>query len=101
MSACNIIVDSCSYFRLAQSIQPLLKKAFGKEKHCLGVIEELDREYEKNPALKRKFKEHTGRQYLGRFHAIQIVRTLPDFNRLRRFETFARFCRKLECMETA
>ena len=28
MSACNIIVDSCSYFRLAQSIRPLLKKAF-------------------------------------------------------------------------
>ena len=55
MPACNIIVDSCSYFRLAQSIRPLLKKAFGKEKHCLGVSEELDREYERNPALKQKF----------------------------------------------
>ena len=47
MSACNIIVDSCSYFRLAQSIKPLLKISFGREKHCLGVIDELDKEYER------------------------------------------------------
>ena len=55
MGACNIIVDSCSYFRLAQSIRPLLKEPFGKKGHCLGVIEELDKEYEKNPTLKQKF----------------------------------------------
>lgn len=55
MPTCNIIVDSCSYFRLAQSIRPLLKTPFGKEKHRLGVIEELDKEYEKNPTLKHKF----------------------------------------------
>ena len=55
MPACNIIVDSCSYFRLAQSIHPLLKNPFGKEKHCLGVIKELDEEYQKNPSLKHKF----------------------------------------------
>ena len=55
MPVCNIIVDSCSYFRLAQSIRPLLKNPFGKEKHCLGVIAELDKEYGKNPTLKNKF----------------------------------------------
>lgn len=55
MPSCNIIVDSCSYFRLAQSIHPLLKEPFGKEKHCLGVIKELDEEYQKNPSLKHKF----------------------------------------------
>ena len=55
MAACNIIVDSCSYFRLAQSILPFLKVSFGEEKYCLGVIEELDREYKKNPTLKSKF----------------------------------------------
>lgn len=64
MPTCNIIVDSCSYFRLAQSIRPLLKTPFGKEKHCLGVIKDLDKEYEKNPILKHKFfwvnqKEYT------------------------------------------
>ncbi|MBW1817323.1 MAG: DNA-binding protein, partial [Deltaproteobacteria bacterium] len=55
MPSCNIIVDSCSYFRLTQSIRPLLKTSFGREKHCLGVIEELDKEYEKSPTLKNKF----------------------------------------------
>lgn len=47
MPVCNIIVDSCAYFRLAQSVRPLLKIPFGKEKHCLGVIQELDDEYRK------------------------------------------------------
>ena len=55
MPSCNIIVDSCSYFRLAQNIRPLLKNPFGRKKYCLGVIEELDKEYEKNPTLKNKF----------------------------------------------
>ncbi len=55
MTACNIITDSCSYFRLAQSIRPLWKTSFGREKLCLGVIEELDKEYEKSPTLKNKF----------------------------------------------
>ena len=55
MPSCNIIIDSCSYFRLAQSIRPLLKIPFGREKDCLGVIEELDKEYEKSPTLKNKF----------------------------------------------
>jgi hypothetical protein len=55
MSACNIIVDSCSYFRLAQNIHPLLKTPFGEKKYCLGVIQELDEEYQKNPSLKHKF----------------------------------------------
>ncbi|MBN2126633.1 MAG: DNA-binding protein [Deltaproteobacteria bacterium] len=55
MPACNIIVDSCSYFRLARSIRPLLKTPFGKKKYCLGVIQELDKEYEKSPTLKNKF----------------------------------------------
>lgn len=57
----------------------------------------------KNPkkALIKKFKEHLGRPYSDRLHAIQIVRALPDHNRLRRLSTFDRFCQKLGCMETA
>lgn len=63
MPGCNIIVDSCSYFRLAKSIQPLLKTPFGKGNYCLGVIEELDKEYEKSPTLKRKFFWVNEREY--------------------------------------
>ena len=79
-----------------------LSSVLSTQAHPVRVRHYNNAEQIKNPkkALKRKFKEHTGRQYLDRFHAIQIVRALPDFNRLRRLETFARFCRKLECMET-
>lgn len=55
MPSCNIIVDSCSYFRLARGVRPLLKIVFGRRKYCLGVIEELDKEYKKSPTLKNKF----------------------------------------------
>lgn len=51
----TILVDSCSYFRLAQTIHPLLKKPFCEENHVLGVIKELNLEYNKNPSLKHKF----------------------------------------------
>jgi len=51
----TILVDSCSYFRLAQSIHPLLKRPFCEEKHFLGVIKELNQEYQRNPSLKHKF----------------------------------------------
>jgi len=41
--------------------------------------------------LGRLFKRHTGTLYTDRYHAIQIVRNLPDLNRLRRVPAFARF----------
>ncbi|MBN1906583.1 MAG: DNA-binding protein [Deltaproteobacteria bacterium] len=53
--ACNILVDSCAYFRLAHSIHPLLNVEFGEEKHKLGVIQELQNEYDKSPTLQSKF----------------------------------------------
>jgi hypothetical protein len=66
--------------------------------HHVGNPEQM-----KNPkkALNRRFKEHLGRPYSDRLHAIQIIRALPDHNRLRRLSTFARFCQTLGCMETA
>jgi len=51
----SVIVDSCSYFRLAQSISPLLKTPFCDNKFVLGVIKDLHEEYKKNPTLKNKF----------------------------------------------
>lgn len=53
--SCNVLVDSCSYFRLAQSIDPLLKTPFCEEGYTLGVIKELNEEYNKSPKLKHKF----------------------------------------------
>ena len=79
-----------------------LSAVLSTEAHPVRVRHVRNPEQMKNPkkALNRRFKKYRGRRYSDSFHAIQIVRALPDFNRLRRLETFARFCRKLECMET-
>ena len=56
--------------------------------HAVKIRHVRNAEQMRNPkkALNRKFKEHIGRQYSDRFHAIQIVRALPDLKRLRRLE---------------
>ena len=59
----KILVDSCSYFRLAQNIHPLLKTPFCEEKHVLGVITDLNSEYNRNPALRNKFYWVKEREY--------------------------------------
>jgi len=45
--------------------------------------------------LNRIFKEHSGRRYNDMIHARKIVKRLPDFNRIRRCSTFARFALKV------
>ena len=44
MPQSKILIDSNVYFRLAQSIRPLLQVEFGKEKYCLYVIKGLQEE---------------------------------------------------------
>jgi len=51
----EILVDSNSYFRLAQSIHPLLKCEFGKPRYCLYVTKELQEEYDRSPRLNNSF----------------------------------------------
>jgi len=51
----TVLVDTCSYFRLAQSINPLLKTPFCEEGYILGVIKNLHEEYKQSPRLKSKF----------------------------------------------
>lgn len=55
MTESSILLDSNTYFRLAQSIRPLLNIRFGDENNCLYVLKELQDEYEKNPRLKNSF----------------------------------------------
>ena len=45
--------------------------------------------------LNRIFKEYSGRRYNDMIHAKKIVERLPDFNRIRRCNTFARFALKV------
>lgn len=79
-----------------------LSAVLSTQAHRVRIRNVRNPEQTKNPKkiLNRKFKEHIGRPYSDRFHAIKIVRALPDLNRLNRLETFARFSRKLECMES-
>lgn len=51
----KILVDTNVYFKLAQSIHPLLKKEFGAEQYCLYVVKELQQEFDKNPRLRNKY----------------------------------------------
>ena len=55
MAQTKILLDSNSYFRLAKSIHPLLFQEFGDSYYCLYVLEELEREYARNPRLQNKF----------------------------------------------
>lgn len=54
-SQTKILLDSNGYFRLAQSLHPLLFQAFGTDRYCLYVLPELDREYARQPRLQLKF----------------------------------------------
>jgi len=55
MPLSRILLDSNAYFRLAQSIRPLLGAPFGKKKYCLFVLKELQIEYDRSPRLKGVF----------------------------------------------
>ncbi len=62
--SCSLLIDSCSYFRLAQSIIPLLKTKYCEEGYCLCVINELDDEYKKNNRLSNKFSWASQSEYI-------------------------------------
>lgn len=55
MAQTKILLDSNSYFRLAKNIHPLLFVEFGQQQHCLYVLPELEKEYERSPRLQTKF----------------------------------------------
>ena len=55
MAQTKILVDSNSYFRLAQNIHPLLCFAFGKKDYTLYVHSDLNQEFRSNSRLQNKF----------------------------------------------
>ena len=75
MSQCRILVDSNAYFRLAQSIHPLLNVVFGNKRYCLYVIKELQIEYNRNPRLKNAFSWVNDPEYTkNRSRVLEITR---------------------------
>jgi len=55
MAQKRMIVDSNSYFRLAQNIHPLLCQPFGQEELTLYIHAELNEEFRRSPRLQNKF----------------------------------------------
>lgn len=55
MAQTKIIVDTNSYFRLAQNIHPLLCQPFGKEDYTLYMHADLNAELRDSPRLQTKF----------------------------------------------
>jgi hypothetical protein len=55
MAQNKILLDSNSYFRLAKSIHPLLFEPFGEEDHCLYVLSEMEKEWNRSTRLQTKF----------------------------------------------
>jgi hypothetical protein len=59
------LIDSNSYFRLAQSIHPLLNVEFGDEFHCLYILKECDQEYARSSVLQNKFNWVTQEEFVN------------------------------------
>lgn len=65
MSESRILLDTNAYFRLAQSIRPLLNVQFGENNYNLYVLKELQDEYEKNPRLTNQFSWVNDPEYVN------------------------------------
>jgi len=75
MAQRKILLDSNSYFRLAQTFHPLLQVEFGEECHCLYVIRELQQEFDRSARLQNKFHWVTDPRYVkNRHRAVTIPR---------------------------
>lgn len=75
MSQSRILVDSNVYFRLAQSIHPLLNTEFGDKRYCLYCIKELQDEYNRSSRLKNAFSWVNNPEYVGnRSHLLKITK---------------------------
>jgi len=64
MRQTKILVDSCSYFRLAKSIHPLLGIPFGESNYALYLNEYMEVQYKKSPRLIGKFPWITEQEYV-------------------------------------
>jgi len=75
MTPRRILIDSNAYFRLAQSIHPLLNVAFSDKQYCLNVIKELQAEYNRSPRLINAFSWVNDPAYVeNRSHLLQITK---------------------------
>ena len=65
MAQTKIIVDSNSYFRLAQNIHPLLCQPFGEDDFTLYIHADLNAEFKFNSRLQNKFHWVSGSEWVA------------------------------------
>ena len=64
MAQTKILVDSNSYFRLAQNIHPLLCVSFGRKDYTLYVHADLNQEFRASSRLQNKFHWVSDSEYV-------------------------------------
>lgn len=64
MAQTKILVDSNSYFRLAQNIHPLLCQPFGSEEYTLYIHADLNAEFRCSSRLRNKFHWVEAQDYI-------------------------------------
>lgn len=70
----DLLIDSNSYFRLAQGLHPLLGSRFCKDNKCIYIIKECDEEFSKSNNLQNKFGWVKRDEYtINRQHKIQYT----------------------------
>jgi len=65
MSQIRILIDTNVYFRLAQTIHPLLKTSFGQPSHQIVITEDLEKEFSKSQRLQLKFRWFSNAEYVA------------------------------------
>ncbi|MGE0525663.1 MAG: hypothetical protein AB7G93_11345 [Bdellovibrionales bacterium] len=55
MAQSKLLIDTNTYFRLAQSVHPLLKTPFGPPPYVLVITEDLEKEFDRSNRLQCKF----------------------------------------------
>ena len=64
MSQNKILIDTNTYFRLAQSLHPLLKTSFGNPARQLYITEDLEKEFKSSQRLQGKFGWFSQKDYV-------------------------------------
>ncbi|GAC1469314.1 MAG: hypothetical protein PVSMB11_05030 [Desulfuromonadaceae bacterium] len=87
MAESRILLDTNAYFRLAQSIRPLLNAAFGEKNYTLYVLKELQDEYEKSPRLTNQFAWVNDPEYVNN-RSQRLVVTVEEKAEIKRAYDF-------------
>lgn len=77
-----------------------ISKVLSKPTHNVNIRRQRNPErHNPKKRMRKIFNRHIGQDYNDRKHAEWIVKAIPDFQRLRKVETFRRFALKVADVE--